>query len=233
MKSLQVVTPSEPCIYHCPFCISKTHRHFNRFKNVYQEDFQKWKTSLEQVLEENKDLKTVVITGTNEPMQTPKCVKDILDIVRAKRKDVTVEIQTRRYLPSRLYEEIDIVAYSIASFSLLDKIEVCGKKARYVIILTDSFSHKSLQEILANIPDTVSQVTFKVLQESIDGNTEVDKWIQIHKADDETVQKLKEDISNYHGTKSILFDECCMNAKARYEIFRCDGKVYKDWDEVK
>ena len=163
MKSLQVVTPSEPCIYHCTFCISKTHRHFNRFQNVYQEDFQKWKTSLEQILEENKDLKTVVITGTNEPMQMPKCVKDILDIVRAKRKDVTVEIQTRRYLPSRLYEEIDIVAYSIASFSLLDKIEVRGKKVRYVIILTDSFSHKSLQEILEKIPDTVLQVTFKVL----------------------------------------------------------------------
>ena len=52
MKSLQVVTPSEPCIYHCPFCISKTHRHFNRFQNVYQEDFQTWKTSLEQVLDE-------------------------------------------------------------------------------------------------------------------------------------------------------------------------------------
>ena len=233
MKSLQVVTPSEPCIYHCPFCISKTHRHFNQFPNLYQENFEKWKNALEQVLEHTSDLKTVVITGTNEPMQTPKCVKDILDIVRTKRKDVTVEIQTRHYLPNHLYKEIDIVAYSISSFSLLDKILVGGKKNRYVIILTDSFSHKSLQEILEKVPDTVSQVTFKILQGSIEGNTMIDKWIRLHKVDDETVYKLKEDISNYRGPKSIFFDECCMDSKDRYEIFRCDGKIYKDWDEVK
>ena len=233
MKSLQVVTPSEPCMYHCPFCISRTHRHFNHFQNVYQDDFESWKRSLEQVLEENKDLKTVVITGTNEPMQTPKCVQDVLDIVRAKRKDVTIEIQTRHYLPNRLYEEVDIVAYSISSFSLLDKIHGCGKKNRYVIILTDSFAHKSLQDILEKIPDTVSQVTFKVLQGSKEGNTEVDKWIYLHKLDDESVLKLKEDVLEYSGKKSIFFDARCMDAAGRYAIFRCDGKVYKDWDEVK
>ena len=41
------------------------------------------------------------------------------------------------------------------------------------------------------------------------------------------------DVLGYSGKKSIFFDACCMDAGGRYAIFRCDGKVYKDWDEVK
>ena len=95
MKSLQVVTPHLECIYNCPFCIAKAHKHDNVFKDAYHNDFETWKRNLELVLLGNPDLKYVVITGTNEPMQSVDCVSDIIKMVRYYRKDVSIEIQTR------------------------------------------------------------------------------------------------------------------------------------------
>ena len=232
MKSLQIVTPHIECIYNCPFCIAKAHKHENGFKDNYHYNFELWKKGLEKVLNENKDLKFVVITGTNEPMQSKDCVNDIIEIVRKNRDDISIEIQTRWYKEDETYNKLNTVCYSISNKYFLDKIKPMGEISRYVIILTDSFNDKSLEDIINKLPEGVEQITFKILQNSILNNTKIDEWINSHNIDIKTLNKLEEDINNYCGNLSIRLDKNCMDAENRYKVFREDGYLYNDWDEL-
>ena len=230
MRSLQVVTPHMECIFNCPFCIARGHKHNNHFVNNYHDNFNLWKDNLIKVIHDNDDLKYVVITGTNEPMQSRECVKDIIDTVRGANKDIQIEIQTRYYKPDELYNKLDVVAYSISDINLLNKIKPIGNTIRYVIIMTDSFNDYSLNDILKLIPKGVNQVTFKKLIDSHGVNKMVDEYISKHHISDETLDRLGKDISNYKGNLSIRLDMECMKCDGRYKIFREDGRVYDDWD---
>ena len=232
MKSLQIVTPHLPCIYNCPFCIAKAHKHDNEFKDVYHLDINLWRDNLAQVLLENDDLKYVVITGTNEPMQSQDCVSDIIKLVRYYRNDISIEIQTRWYQESELYNDLDTVCYSVSNKYYLDKIRPMGKISRYVIILTDSFNGMTLDDYLKVIPKNITQLTFKVLQNSLSNDTPVDEWIHEHRVDNNTLDRLEQDINAYQGDLSIRLDKDCMVAENRYKVFREDGLVYEDWDEL-
>lgn len=230
MKSLQVLTPTRKCIFNCPFCISKTHAHENIFENLYDIDRKKWKRNLEKILKEKDDLKTVVITGTSEPMQDEPCVLDIIHLTRKYRKDVHIEIQTRYYAYKKVYDLVDVTAYSISSFPYLSKIAIPKSKVRATIILTDSFNGKTLQDILNTLHPKVEQITFKVLHDSNGYNLELDTWVKEHSTSLKTVTKLKKDIDTYDGSLSIFFDENCMDALNRYMVFREDGHLYQDYD---
>ena len=232
MKSLQIVTPHMECIYNCPFCIAKAHTHENDFEDAYHKNINLWRDNLALVLLGNPDLKYVVITGTNEPMQSIDCVSDIIKMVRYYRKDISIEIQTRWYQPNELYKELDTVCYSISNRYYLDKIKPMGNISRYVIILTDSFNGMTLDDYLKVIPEGVSQVTFKVLQNSLADNTPVDEWIHEHRLNQESLARLDQDIKAYQGNLSIRLDTNCMDATDRYKVFREDGYVYGDWDEL-
>ena len=61
----------------------------------------------------------------------------------------------------------------------------------------------------------------------------MDLWIDTHKTNSQTIEKLKTDIKNYKGPISIFFDQNCMNSTDRYKIFREDGLLYKDWEDTK
>lgn len=232
MKSLQVLTPHKDCIFNCPFCISKTHEHNNTFINNYELNYDLWKDNLIKTIKENKDLQYIVITGTNEPMQSSECVKDIINIVRKTNKAIQIEIQTHYYKESDIYNKLDVVAYSISNINIINKIKPIGNIIRYVFILTDSFNNYRLNEILDLVPKSVKQITFKCLQDSNGINKNVDNYIKKHKVDNNTLEKLKNDINNYNGDLSIRIDEFCMDAKDRYKIFREDGKVYNNWEEL-
>ncbi len=231
MKSLQVVTPHMECIFNCPFCIAKGHRHNNIFINNYNLNFDLWKSNLIKVIKSNDDLKYIVITGTNEPMQSKDCVSNIIDIVRKTDKDIQIELQTHYYKTDEIYDRIDVVAYSISDIRLLDKIKPMGKIQRYVLIMTDSYNNYSLTKILELIPKTVKQVTFKKLIDSNGVNKEIDDYIQKHSINTETLNKLKKDIDEYHGNISIRLDLECMKCEGRYKIFREDGMVYDNWED--
>jgi len=233
MKSLQVLTPARKCIFNCPFCIAKTHKHHNNFDNNYKDNYDLWKNNYIKILTNNEDLKTVVITGTNEPMQDQDYVKDVIKITRQIKPDIKIELQTRFYKKLDIFNEIDIVAYSISDFKLLNKIDVVNKGARYVLILTNTFDNKALKDILKEIPKSVMQITFKVLHNSKGVNPLIDDWIKNNKTSLDTVQKLKEEIKNHNGKRSIIFDENCMEAENRYMVFREDGLLYKDFDSNK
>ena len=229
MRSLQVTTPHMKCIYNCPFCISKSHKHDNKFDDNYHNNPDLWKKNLINVLKDNKDLKYVVITGTNEPMQSKDCVSDIIKIVRKYRSDIQIEIQTRYYQENDIYNSIDVVCYSISNYKLINKIKLVNKKNRFVFILTDSFNNVMLNDIINMLPENVQELTFKILHNSNGDNIKMDEWIGNHKIDDIAKGRLKEDINTYTGNLSIMFDANCMDAKGRYKIFREDGNIYEDW----
>lgn len=230
MKSLQVVTSHMKCIFNCPFCIAKGHEHNNNFVNNYKNNFELWKNNLIKVIKENDDLKYVVITGTNEPMQSKKCINDIIDIVRDTNREIQIELQTRYYKQDEIYNKLDVVAYSISNINLLNKIKPLGKIIRYVIILTKSFNNHNLSEILELIPKTVKQVTFKKLISTNGVNLEVDNYILNNSVDIGTLDRLVKDVELYDGDLSIKMDLDCMNCEGRYQIFREDGNVYDNWD---
>lgn len=233
MRSLQIVTPHIDCIYNCPFCIAKAHKHNNKFINNYSNNFNYWKNSLIKVIKDNSLLAYVVITGTNEPMQSKDCVMDIINIVRETNPNIQLEIQTHYYKKNDIYRKLDVVAYSIPYFDLLKDIKPCGNTNRFVIILTDAYNGHSLEEILSIIPKNVTQVTFKVLHDSNGINNVVDDYISKHSIDSNDLDKLRRDILNYNGNLSIRLDETCMDAKDRYKIFREDGNLYDDWEQEK
>lgn len=230
MKSLQVVTPHMKCIFNCPFCIAKGHVHNNSFVNNYLLNHDLWQNNLIKVIKENDDLRYVVITGTNEPMQSLQCVKDIINTVKSINKDIQIELQTRYYKQNELYNNLDVVAYSISDVNLLNKIKPLGKISRYVIILTNSFNNYSLKDILDLIPGMVSQVTFKKLINTNGVNKDVDDYILNNSVDDNTLNKLSQDIDMYDGNLSIRLDLNCMDSADRYKVFREDGNVYDNWD---
>lgn len=233
MRSLQVVTPHIDCIYNCPFCIAKTHKHDNKFINRYLDDHDYWKNNLIRVIKDNRDLGYVVITGTNEPMQSIDCVRDIINIVRDTNPNIQLEIQTHYYKENDIYKDLDVVAYSIPYYGLIKRIKPCGKINRYVILLTDTYNDYSLDDLLDVIPKNVAQLTFKVLHDSNGVNKEVDEYIHKHKININRLKQLREDILKYKGNMSIRFDEFCMDADDRYKIFREDGNLYDNWEQVK
>ena len=230
MKSLQILTPHKKCIFNCPFCIAKAHSHSNNFENTYEQDFNKWKNNLEKVIKKNKDLECVVITGTNEPMQSKECVKDIINIVRNTNPNIRIEIQTRMYQPDDIYQFVDVTCYSISDFKLINKIKGLGKVVRYVFILTDSYNHKKLEDIIKLLPKEVTQLTFKTLQDSNGQNKELDAWIKDHKIDEESLNHLLKEVKNYKGNLSMKIDLTCMDSTDRYKVFREDANLYDDWD---
>lgn len=231
MKSLQLLTPSKPCIYNCPFCISKSHEHHNEFPNLYEENHEEWVRNYIEVLMTNPDLSYVVITGTNEPMQSRKCISEMTFLTHLYRPDIQVELQTRYYNPSPEFKEVDLVAYSISDSKLLSKIEPYGRKNRFVLILTDTYENMRLEDILKEIPKQVKEVTFKVLHNSNGINLKMDNWIKEHELSDRWKEILNYDVSEYEGPLSIRYDATCLDATNRYMIFREDGILYKDWNE--
>lgn len=230
MKSLQVLTPAKKCIYNCPFCVAKSHKHHNLFDNNYQQKKNFWEQNYINILKSNSDLKTVVITGTNEPVQDLDYIKDVIKLTRENRPDIKIELQTRFYKKIDVFSDLDIVAYSISDFKLLNKIEVVDKGSRYVLILTNTFDNKSLSDILKVVPVKVNQLTLKVLHDSKGVNPIIDEWIKNNKISEDTVNNIKNDIHSYNGNRSIIFDENCMEAENRYMVFREDGLLYKDFD---
>ncbi|MBQ6282825.1 MAG: hypothetical protein IJK66_04775 [Bacilli bacterium] len=232
MMSLQVVTPHIKCIFDCPFCISKGHIHNNKFINNYLLNYNLWENNLINVIKNNNDLKYIVITGTNEPMQSKDYVNDVIDIIRKVNSNIQIEIQTHYYKEDDIYNKLDVVAYSVSNVNLLDKIKPIGNIQRYVIIMTDSFNGYDLDSILKLIPRSVKQITFKKLIDSNGVNEEMDKYILNHSIDNNTLKKLKEDIDKYNGNLSIRLDLDCMNSINRYKIFREDGNLYDNWEEV-
>ncbi len=128
---------------------------------------------------------------------------------------------------------LDVVAFSVSDYKLLKKVIKTKNITRIVVILTDSFNDKRLIDIIKQFDQKIEQLTFKIIQDSNGYNKKLYTWIDKHKTNDETINNLKEQIINYNGNISIMFDETCMDSTNRYMVFREDGNLYKDFCEVK
>jgi len=240
MKSLQLVTPAQVCLFNCPYCVSKTRN--VSFPNIVESDYPLYRKRLSALLQEYPDLSCVVITGTNDPSQSPEYVKKISALIKRERPDIQVELQTRKYQGLKdLAANIDVIAYSIDQYESLGKPEVLtGLINRYTIILTASFNGKRLlTDILAKVPPGVSQLTFKVLYQGNqaskafenDQAQEINAWIAANSLDNETLTSLENDIKALTDSPfSLFFDRSCMEAEGRYQVFREDGGLYQNWD---
>lgn len=60
----------------------------------------------------------------------------------------------------------------------------------------------------------------------------VNRWIFEHKMDDEHLKNIQAIVAkfNSNGSVSVRLDTSCQTAEGRYEIFRCDGKIYPSWE---
>ncbi|WP_097006709.1 hypothetical protein [Lacrimispora amygdalina] len=231
ISSLQITTPAKKCIFRCPFCISLGHSHNNIFRNLYEENFDEWRLKLIDVLISHPEIETCVITGTNEPMQSPDFISAAVSIIKDLRPDIRTEIQTRFYKRHAIFKDLDIACYSVSRYEDIIKIEESALTNRLVIILTDSFSGKTINDILEEIKGkNITQVTLKKLHTSNGVNPKMDSWIMQHSIAEDTYYHLKNEVANYDGPMSIRLDENCMDAGNRYLIFREDGNIYKNWE---
>ena len=236
MNNLQVCLPYQPCVYRCPMCVARGHKHEYKFENLYSKDFNQWANLLHNRLARG-DIDNIVITGECDPTQNIRFVTDTLRIIRALPPswDGNVEITTHNQKYASVFRNLrpDVISLSATnareylSSWQAEKPNYLAKHYRLVILLTDEFNFLTPENFS---PMGFDQVTFKTLQYGEDGV--VNRWIFEHKMDDEHLKNIQAivDKFNSNGSVSVRLDTSCQTAEGRYEIFRCDGKIYPSWE---
>lgn len=234
--NIQVCCPYQKCVFNCPMCIAKGHKHKYQFPDIthMSEYYDKLKELIE--IEHECD---VILTGECDPSQNMRWVKKTAEFLKHKCYfKGKVELQTRNYsINVSDLSYIDVLSYSIVSLRdyirsySFPKLSISSSlglgKNRLVILLTKEF------EILNKDtfdPMGYDQVTFKTLQYGEDDS--VNKWIDENKMSEDGLERIKEIIEKYSGSKecSVRLDTSCQDAKGRYYIYRSDGKTYTNWN---
>lgn len=134
IKSLSIAVPAPGCVNDCKFCVSKM-----------KDDWKCFGTTDEYLTEDTirnainagieAGIKSVIITGTIEPLQNMKMVQRICKVFREiDPADVSLEIQTSLcygamttpYIKKLNDWGVDVVAVSIASFDDETNYEIMG-----------------------------------------------------------------------------------------------------------
>lgn len=223
--NLQVCAPYEKCVFNCPMCVAKGHKHNYKFKNLYQDNPDKYLVSLLRTTEE-QDIGNIVITGECDPTQNMRFVKDI--IAFGQENHIITELQTHNYNVNvgELFG-LDVLSYSITNVKGYLRAHKFGKINginRLVILLTKEFDFLNKDNFN---PMGFKQITFKTLQHGED--EQINKWIDENKLQD--LSKIYEIVDHYNGTDtSVRIDTSCQTAKGRYFVFRSDGQLYESWE---
>ncbi len=229
--NLQVCVPYERCVYNCPMCVAKGHKHHYEFKNLYVEDKEEYGNKLRYINDYNREyFENVIITGECDPTQNMGFVKYIIGMLKLWHKDeLKIELQTHNYnVNVSELDDLDVLSYSITdSKAYLRSYKfprLKDKTNRIVILLTKEFAFLNKNNFE---PMGFDQVTFKTLQYGED--KEINKWIDENKLED--LSNIYDIVNKYNGTDiSIRIDTSCQNAKGRYKILRSDGKLYENWE---
>lgn len=222
--NLQICVPYQKCVYNCPMCIARNHKHNYEFDNLYETNRAEYLFALAKAVKEADD---IVITGECDPSQDMSFVRNIMQTILSNKKpEAKVEMQTHNY---HIYIEnlnLDVLAYSITNSKAYLKSYRFPKYApinRIVILLTKEFEFLNKDNFDAMGFD---QVTFKTLQYSEDEN--INKWIDENRLKD--LSNIYEIVEHYNGSNvSVRLDTSCM-AKGRYLVFRSDGLLYETWE---
>jgi len=227
--NLQICAPYQPCVYHCPFCVARGHKHGYDFDNLYAENPGEYFDRLQDILAASK-ISTVVITGECDPTQNMKWVREVIDI--SNRYMVPVELQTHNLSLSakQLPIGLDVLSYSITTArEYMTSWRMARSKGinRMVMILSDEFDFLTPENFSTMGFD---QITFKVLQDTEDERT--NRWIEQHRPKD--LERFYKIMESRNGSRvSVRVDTDCQTAAGRYWIFRSDGYIYNSWEESK
>ena len=229
--NLQVCAPHQECVYNCPFCVARGHKHKYQFKDIYNDGLnQDYFNALKRTIK-NCNIDTVIITGECDPTQNMRWARKVAEV--AKSCGVRTEIQTHNLsMKMEQLDFVDVVSYSITNAREYLSSWQCINNyhgnaiSRMVIILTKELNFLNKNNFCRMGFD---QVTFKSLNYGED--EKINKWI-----DENTIEldQFKDIVSSRNGSKfSIRLDTTCQNATGRYLIFRSDGMVYDSWETNK
>nr|DAL08619.1 MAG TPA_asm: 4Fe-4S single cluster domain protein [Caudoviricetes sp.] len=230
--NIQISAPYQPCVYHCPFCVARGHKHEYKFDDLYGTDEQRYFKKLRDFLiEYSKKIDgypTVIITGECDPSQNMRWATKVAN--ECSDLGCKVEFQTHNLsLKERdLPRSIKVLSYSITNpreyLSAWRYTKPTWCTNRMVMILRDGFGFLNKDNFS---PMGFDQVTFKALNEGEDDR--INAWIANHRPGN--IDNFYEIMESRNGsTLSVRVDTTCQQAEGRYYVFRSDGKVYESWE---
>ena len=234
--NLQVCMPYERCVFNCPMCVARGHKHNYKFDNLYETNRGEWRSALSKAASIADD---IVITGECDPTQNANFVGDVVRLIWSDTpanvtKNIEITTHNQKYANAfRNLRHIETITLSVTnareylSAWKAEKPDYIANHYRMVILLTKDFNFLNADNFN---PMGFDQVTFKTLQYGEDG--EVNRWIYENKMDDEHLEEIRKivDKFNSNGGCSVRLDTSCQTAAGRYEVFRSDGKVYPSWE---
>jgi len=209
--NLQFSLPySEPCIFNCPYCVARNHRHGSRF-NI---DIPKMLAKLESVQD---DYHHIIFTGENDPSQHQPLIEKALKRIQFIEQ---VEVSTRNI---NFFIDGVLMSYSLSSSADFIKLKSKGYPKYRAVFM----AHKGLDFKKLDLSG-VYQATFKQLHKTEDSGANT--WIRRNKISTrKLVREVNKLIAKYPEC-SIRIDLTCQNAKGRYKILRSDGFIYDSWE---
>ena len=230
--NIQISAPYQPCVYHCPFCVARGHKHGYKFDNLYGTNEEVYFSRLRNFLT-NYNLKTgtyptVIVTGECDPSQDMRWATKVAN--ECSDLGCKVEFQTHNLsLKERdIPHSIKVLSYSITNpreyLSAWRYTKPTWCINRMVMILRDGFEFLNKDNFS---PMGFDQVTFKALNEGEDDK--INAWIANHRPGN--IDNFYEIMESRNGsTLSVRVDTTCQQAEGRYYVFRSDGKVYESWE---
>ena len=112
--NLQVCAPHQECVYNCPFCVARGHKHKYHFKDIYKDGLnQDYFNALKRTIK-TCNIDTVIITGECDPTQNMRWARKVAEV--AKSCGVKTEIQTHNLsMKMEQLDFVDVVSYSITN----------------------------------------------------------------------------------------------------------------------
>ncbi len=224
--NLQITVPYQTCPFKCPFCIANNPKVMSKFENKTN-DSEYWQ-ELHKVLLSGS-YTNLVITGDTEPTLNIKWIEKVCETARVANKSINIELQTKNFNSKTIAtllekSSIDVYGFSvdnIEQFERVEKIQTGAAIKRLTLLLNNLID---LDQINTK---TFQQITVKYLQ--MGENDKINEWIS--KNQFRKHQTLNNFIERHKHT-SLMLDENCMISENRYNIFRENGKVYKNWTEI-
>lgn len=232
--NLQISAPYQPCVYHCPFCVARGHKHEYKFDNLYGTDEKLYFSRLHNFLIDyslkTDVLPTIIITGECDPSQNMKWATRVAN--ECSDLGCKVEFQTHNLSlkESDIPRAIDVLSYSITSvreyLSAWRYVKPDWCINRMVMILRDGFEFLNKDNFS---PMGFDQITFKALNHG--ESDSINNWIDEHTP--ASIDNFYEIMESRNGsTLSVRVDTTCQQAEGRYFVFRSDGNIYDSWEAV-
>lgn len=230
--NIQISAPYQPCVYHCPFCVARGHKHGYKFDDLYSTDEQRYFKKLRDFLiEYSKKIDgypTVIITGECDPSQNMRWATKVANECHDLNCKVEFQTHNLSLKETEIPRAINVLSYSITNvreyLSAWRYVKPKWCVNRMVLILRDGFGFLNKDNFS---PMGFDQVTFKALNEGEDDK--INAWIANHRPGN--INNFYEIMESRNGsTLSVRVDTTCQHAEGRYYVFRSDGKVYESWE---